>query len=207
MGDRVAVMRKGVLQQIDLPQRIYDAPANLFVASFIGSPAMNLVEAVVERSDGELACRVGEQVLALPSEVLTARPALNAYVDRTIALGIRPEQIEHAEQASEVPGDRRLRGRVLLTEALGSELLAHVEVEAKPVLREEVLEGVVERDEAVVEALMSDARARRMTFVGRFDSGLRLEWGEVVEMVVDTNKLHFFDLESGAAIPDRASSP
>jgi multiple sugar transport system ATP-binding protein len=202
MGDRVAVMRKGVLQQIDLPQRIYDAPANLFVASFIGSPAMNLVEAVVERSDGELACRVGEQVLALPSEVLTARPALNAYVDRTIALGIRPEQLQHAEQASEVPGDRRLRGRVLLTEALGSELLAHVEVEAKPVLREEVLEGVVERDEAVVEALMSDARARRMTFVGRFDSGLRLEWGEVVEMVVDTNKLHFFDLESGTAIPE-----
>jgi multiple sugar transport system ATP-binding protein len=205
MGDMVAVLRKGVLQHVDIPQRVYDAPANLFVASFIGSPAMNVVEARVEHSDDGLVCRVGDQALILPSEVVAARPALNSYVGKMIALGIRPEQLQHAALAADAPGDRRLRGRVLLTEALGSELLAHVEVEATPVLREEVLEGVVEQDEAIVEAMKSDALERRMTFVGRFGSNLQLRLGEAVEMTVDTQKLHFFDLESGTTIPEGQS--
>src|ERR671918_2780930 len=93
MGDRVAVLRKGRLQQLDEPQRLYDAPVNLFVASFIGSPAMNLVEARVERRDDDLVCRLGEQALVLPTEVVAARPALARYEGRKIALGIRPENV------------------------------------------------------------------------------------------------------------------
>ena len=206
MGDRVAVLRKGRLQQLDEPQRLYDAPVNLFVASFIGSPAMNLVEARVERRDDDLVCRLGEQALVLPTEIAAARPALEACVDRKIALGIRPERVQDAALASGTGADRRLRGRVLLTEALGSELLAHVEVEAKPVVRDEVLEGMVELDEAAVAGLKHEARERQMTFVGRFDPTSRLKAGETVEMVVDTSRLHFFDLDSGTAIAE-ATSP
>src|SRR5262249_11251507 len=87
MGDRVAVLRKGELQQVDPPQQVYDRPANLFVASFIGSPEMNLVEARLERADGGLACRLAGQELALPPELADARPGLEAYVGRTIGLG------------------------------------------------------------------------------------------------------------------------
>ena len=202
MGDRVTVLRKGELQQVDRPQRLYDAPVNLFVASFIGSPAMNLVEARLERSGGELVCRIGEQALAVPPEVVAARPALDAYVGREIAVGIRPERLEDAALATDAPDERRLRGRVLLTEALGSELLAHVQVKATPVVRDEVLEGLVELDDAVVAELKSEARERQATFVGRFDPSSQLTTGEVVEMAVDTARLHFFDLESGSAIPE-----
>jgi multiple sugar transport system ATP-binding protein len=208
MADRVAVMRRGLLQQVDVPQRIYDEPANLFVASFIGSPAMNLVEARLERRDGSLACLVGDQELGVPPGVLSHRPALGAYTGRTIALGIRPE---HVRNGTAVGGDAdRLRGRVLLTEALGSELLAHLEFQARPVVREEVLEGTIELDEAAVHDIKSEARERRMTFVGRFDAGTRMHLDENVEIGVDGTKLQFFDLDTGVAIrgetPDTASA-
>src|SRR5207245_1929708 len=94
MGDRVSVLRKGELQQVDTPQRLYSRPANLFVASFIGSPAMNLVQSRVDQEDGgQLVCRLGEQVLALPDELVAARPEVRRWAGRTVGLGIRPEHL------------------------------------------------------------------------------------------------------------------
>src|SRR5205823_61170 len=129
MGDRVAVMRDGALQQVDKPQRLYDAPANLFVASFVGSPPMNLFEATVEQDGSRLV--LGETQLDLPADVLAERPGLRSYVGRRVAVGIRPEEVR---EASGWDG-ARVRGRVLLVEALGAEQLIHIEVAAKPLER------------------------------------------------------------------------
>jgi multiple sugar transport system ATP-binding protein len=205
MGDRVAVMRKGELQQMDEPQRLYDAPKNLFVASFIGSPAMNIVEATVGRHDGAgLTVRIGDQELPVPQEVANRRPALAGYVGRKLAVGIRPEHLEDAGLARD--GGARLRGKVLLTEALGSEILAHVELKATPVLTEDVVEGAVyEADEAeIVTDLMSEDESGRTSFVGRLDPASRVRTDSEIELTVNTSKLLFFALESGYAIRESA---
>jgi multiple sugar transport system ATP-binding protein len=201
MGDRVAVMRKGELQQLGAPQTLYDNPLNLFVASFIGSPAMNLVEGTIFRANGGLGVRLGDQDLPVPDEVAAKRPGLADYDGRTVAVGIRPEHMEDA--AIETDGKPRLRGHVSVTEALGSEVLAHVEVAAKPVVSDEVIE-VVEGDEAVVQDLQADAAALRTTIVARFDAATRAKPGGDVEITVDTRKLQFFDLETGSTIRDKA---
>jgi multiple sugar transport system ATP-binding protein len=194
MGDRVAVMRKGELQQMAEPQALYDSPKNLFVASFIGSPAMNIFEGTVERRNGGLAVELGDQELPIPSDVAQRRPALGGYAGRTLAVGIRPEHLEDAAIARN--GGGRLRGRVQLTEALGSEILAHVEVHAKPVMTEDVVEGaVVSADEQEVAADLMSA-----TIVGRLDPASRVRPDSDVELAVDTEKLQFFDLETGFAI-------
>jgi multiple sugar transport system ATP-binding protein len=201
MGDRVAVMRKGELQQLGAPQMLYDNPSNLFVASFIGSPAMNLVEGTIMRVNGGLGVRLGDQDLPVPDEVAAKRPGLADYDGRTVAVGIRPEHMEDA--AIEPDGKPRLRGHVSVTEALGSEVLAHVEMTAKPVVSDEVIE-VVEGDEAVVQDLQADAAALRTTIVARFDAATRAKPGGDVEITVDTRKLQFFDLETGSTIRDKA---
>jgi multiple sugar transport system ATP-binding protein len=201
MGDRVAVMRKGELQQMAEPQKLYDSPKNLFVASFIGSPAMNIFEATVERRDGGLAVKLGDQELSVPADVAGRRPALSGYAGRPLAVGIRPEHLEDASVVRN--GGGRLRGRVLLTEALGSEILAHVEVHAKPVVTEDVVEGaVVDADEQVVAAeLMGDGgNGSRATLVGRLDPSSQVKPNTDVELSVDTEKLQFFDLETGHTI-------
>ena len=201
MGDRVAVMRKGELQQMDEPQKLYSDPANLFVASFIGSPAMNIVEADLTRSNGGYRARIGDQELTVPDGVVGARPALAAYDGRRVALGIRPEQLEDASLVHDGDAGSRLRGRVLLTEALGSELLAHVELEGKPVVTDDVLEGAVElQDTAVREDLEQQVEEQRSTFVGRFDASSEIRPGHIIDMAVDTSKLQLFDLETGLAI-------
>ena len=196
MGDRVCVLRKGELQQVDTPQVLYGHPRNLFVASFIGSPAMNLVEATLGRSPEGLACRVGDQVLAVPG----AHPELEPYVGRTIGLGIRPEHVHDAEFATGTQTVGRLKGRVVTTELLGAELLAHIEVAAEPVVTQEVLEVVGDTDQALIEDLKSVAREGRFVFVGRFRASSRLRAGDDVEAVVETSFMHFFDLETEAAI-------
>jgi multiple sugar transport system ATP-binding protein len=205
MGDHVAVMRKGELQQMETPQKLYSDPANLFVASFIGSPAMNIVEADLERADGTFAARIGDQALPIPPAVAASRPALERYSGRRVALGIRPEQLDDASLARD--GDQpRLRGRVLVTEALGSELLAHVELPGKPVVTDEVLEGAVELEDAMIDDLAQMAKEQHTTFVGRFDASSEVRPDHIVEMTVDTTKLQFFDLETGLAIRDSAAA-
>jgi multiple sugar transport system ATP-binding protein len=200
MGDRVAVLRKGQLQQVDSPQEVYDRPANLFVASFIGSPEMNLVEARLERGGDGLVCHVAGRELRLPPELVHARPGLEAYAGGTIGLGIRPEQLEDAALAGDAPAGSMLGGRVVTTELLGSELLAHVELEAPPVLTQEVREVLEDVDRSRVADLESEARARRTVVIGRFGIGSDARAGESIEMRVDARRLHFFDLASEAAI-------
>jgi multiple sugar transport system ATP-binding protein len=196
MGDRVAVMRGGLLQQLDPPQRLYDRPANLFVATFIGSPSMNLIEARIEQRDEGLVCAIGSQRLAVPANCAAA---LVPYVGRDLAVGIRPERIQHAAFVPDCPADHRLHGVVRLTEALGSALLAHVEIEARPVVHEQVLEGAAE-DEVVAEDMRAGQETRRTTIVCSFDPSATATAGEQIDLAVDTRHLHFFDLETGAAI-------
>jgi multiple sugar transport system ATP-binding protein len=205
MGDRVAVMRRGELQQMADPQKLYDSPKNLFVASFIGSPAMNIVEAAVERQGDGITVRIGDQTLPVPDEVVRRRPALAGYAGRKLALGMRPEHMEDAAVARN--GGARLRGHVLLTEALGSEILAHVEMEARPVVSEDVVEGAVvqaEEHEIAADLLGEHGDGHKTTFVARFDSSSSVRPDTNVEIVVDTQKLQFFDLETGHAIHESA---
>ena len=200
MGDRVAVLRRGVLQQFDEPQRLYLQPANMFVASFIGSPAMNMLEAKLERDGDGLVCRVGSATLKLPASVLSARPALAGYAGRSIAVGIRPEALDHAGRTNGGDGDR-LRGIVRVVEALGPEQLAHVEVEAKPVLAEEVIEGLVDLEQAdELAEIMPDAEGDQTTLIARLNASASVRPEDVIELSVDLPKLHFFEIESGATI-------
>jgi multiple sugar transport system ATP-binding protein len=204
MGDRVAVMRKGELQQMAEPQKLYDSPKNLFVASFIGSPAMNIVEADVVRGEQGLAVRIGDQELSVPEEVTRRRPALSGYVGRKLALGIRPEHLEDASLARNRGG--HLRGRVLITEALGSEILAHVEMKGAPVVTEDVVEAAVvdEQEQGIAADLLESGDGHRATFVGRLDTASSVKPDMEIELAVDTQKLQFFDLETGHSIQESA---
>jgi len=200
MGDRVAVMRKGELQQVAPPQELYDRPVNLFVGGFIGSPAMNMVEASIERSNGKLLVHVGEQSLTLGDEVLKARPAVAAYGGRRVVLGIRPESLEDAALEPDVPADRQIKGVLVLREPLGSEIVAHFEVDAPPALTEDVRE--LARDvgqETSVPATVEES-AGKTTMVGRFGPRSRVRAGSIVDVAVDTSGLHFFDLDTGHGI-------
>jgi multiple sugar transport system ATP-binding protein len=197
MGDRVAVMRQGVLQQVDAPQRLYDRPANLFVASFIGSPSMNLVEGQITARDGGIAVVIGNDEIALPESLLSRRSGIRSFEGRTVAVGIRPENLHEGPREGAT-----LRGLTILTEALGSELLAHVEIQAPPVMSDEVLEGaIVETEEkATVAELLATEDGHRSTIVGRLEPAAAVRPGKPVELGVDADKLHFFDLETGLAI-------
>jgi multiple sugar transport system ATP-binding protein len=201
MGDRVAVMRKGELQQVASPQDLYDHPVNLFVGGFIGSPAMNMVEATLGRADGGVAVEAGGQRINLGEETVSARPALKSYEGRKVVLGIRPEDLEDAALATEVPADRRLRGKVELREALGSEIMVHFTIDAPPALTEDVRELAqdIGDERAVQEAAEG---ASETTMVGRFGARSGVREGETAEVAVDTRSLHFFDPESGLGIYD-----
>jgi multiple sugar transport system ATP-binding protein len=200
MGDRVAVMRHGVLQQFDVPQRLYESPANLFVASFIGSPSMNVVEATVEKTAGAIALRVGSATLPLPAETVSARPALAGYAGRRIALGIRPEALDETTRRN---GDEtgRLRGITRAVEALGPELLVYLEVQAKPVLADEVLEGLVdEAEQQELAEILPDSEGTWAMMVARLDASASVRPDDTIDLAVDLRKLHFFDLDNGQAI-------
>ena len=199
MGDRVAVMRKGLLQQFDAPQRLYERPANLFVASFMGSPAMNVLEGSLERDGDVLTCRIGTAALVLPAEVQQARPELASYLGKPIAVGIRPEAFDEGAGQNGSDGGR-LRGDVQAVEALGSELLVHLELDAKPVLVEDVLEGLVDDEQAEELAELGISDSSRATVVARLDASARVHPGDSIELAVNLRRLHFFDLGSGEAI-------
>jgi multiple sugar transport system ATP-binding protein len=206
MGDRVAVMRKGELQQVAPPQELYDRPVSLFVAGFIGSPTMNMVEATVEQDDGRLAVVIGEQRLSLADEAMKAHPLLKDYVGKRVVVGIRPEDMEDAALRPETPEDQRLRGTMMLREALGSEINAHVEIEAPPVLTEDTRELA----EDIGTGHHHEAHTKRGTqtskLVGRFDPHTQAKPNEPVEIAVDTRALHFFDVDSGLGIYDKPAS-
>jgi multiple sugar transport system ATP-binding protein len=200
MGDRVAVMRKGELQQVASPQELYDRPVNLFVGGFIGSPAMNLIETTLEASNGTLHALVGDERLALSSELLDQRPALKGFEGKLVVLGIRPEDLEDAAIETDAPPDHRLKGKVELTEALGSEIMVHIGVGARPAMTEEVRE--LAEDLGDVRAAAESEEAAHTTMVGRFSPRSQVKEGDSLEMAVDTSSLHFFDPETGLGIYD-----
>ena len=192
LGDRVCVLRGGLLQQVDRPQVLYDRPANLFVAGFIGSPAMNLVEAELAERGGGLAVRFGSHDLAVPQELLNERPALRSYVGRRIALGIRPEDLEDAAAAS-VPDDARLDVVVDIKEDMGSEVFLHFTVDAPPV-RAEALKEII--GEEAIAAAAEQTHHHGSPFIARVSRGTHAQEGAEARLAVTTQLLHFFDLET-----------
>jgi multiple sugar transport system ATP-binding protein len=190
-------MRKGVLQQEGAPQTLYDEPANLFVATFVGSPAMNLFRAtVVAGDDGTPACRIGEQEVQLPPELAAAHSALAR--DLPIAVGVRPEDL--VDPATADPSWSRLKGEVTMVETLGFERLVHVAIEAEPVVTEDVLEVARDTDEASVERLQGAAQSRRVVAVARFDGSAIVRPHSQQELAIRPHKMRLFDLQTGNAI-------
>jgi len=204
MGDRVAVLRDGVLQQIAPPETLYGQPDNMFVAAFIGSPAMNLLEGRLLRADGGgLAVQLGSQTLDLGPALLGARPALAEFVDRDVVVGIRPEQMEDStlEQRSD-EHVALLTADVELREALGSELLVHLRIDAKPAITDDIRHATADVDDAAVEALEQQVAAGEAKVVSRFDTRSRVKVDDRIDVRVSTAHLHWFDPATGAAIRD-----
>ncbi len=201
LGQRVAVLRKGELQQVSPPQELYTRPANLFVAGFIGSPAMNFFEGRLEHTDGATSVSFGDgQRLAVDGQESELAGGLGGQGRRAVVVGVRPEHLEDAALAPATPADRRLRGLVRLRELLGSEVVIHFEVEAAPVVTEETRDLAKDVDESAVTELDHLRAARRTSFVGRFAADAPTEEGTVAEIAVTPGALRFFDPETGARI-------
>jgi multiple sugar transport system ATP-binding protein len=194
MGDRVAVMRRGVMQQVAVPQRLYERPANLFVAEFIGSPAMNLVEAELARADGALVALFGEHSLRVGKRVLDARPSLAGYAGRRVLLGIRPEYVEDATLVERAPPESTLSAVTDLREDMGPEVYVHFSLRVPPVRRPDIEEAKRE-DEAGAQPAVPGA-----AFVGRLSRQTPAREGLPIRLLVDPDRLYFFDSESGLAI-------
>jgi multiple sugar transport system ATP-binding protein len=192
MGDRVAILRGGLLEQVDAPQALYDRPASLFVAAFMGSPAMNLLRGrIVAEEDTRCALRLGTARLPLPDSVLEARPALMGRVDEEVVVGIRPEALRPANGARAA-----LEGRVVLRESLGSDVLVHVEVDAPSVLAGERLEAARE----IAGSEVNGTPPRRARITARLEPSVRAVTGETLRLTVDPTRLHFFDAHTERAL-------
>jgi multiple sugar transport system ATP-binding protein len=200
MGDRVAVIRKGELQQAEAPQELYDHPVNIFVAGFIGSPAMNMVEALVSRQNGGVSVEFAGNQLRVDDELLKERPGLKRFDGRKLVLGIRPEDFEDASLVPQAPKDRRIPATVDLREALGSEVLIHFTVKAPVVLTEDTKELAVDVGAEALEDLEQVAEQGETTFVAQLNPRTRAQRGREIELFVDTRRLHFFDPDTGLGI-------
>jgi multiple sugar transport system ATP-binding protein len=194
MGDRMAVMKAGVLQQLGTPPECYDTPVNIFVAQFVGSPPMNLVTAGISSDDQGLLVKVGDSTLRIPDVVLNTRPALKSYVGRKVVLGVRSEDMEDATLARGESAER-IKSKVTLTEALGSELVVHFTFPGEKVvtadtklIAEELGEGVHVGPELGV------------TWVASFAPRSRVRMGDEIEVAIDVERAHYFDAETSQAI-------
>jgi multiple sugar transport system ATP-binding protein len=198
MGDRVAVLKRGVLQQADSPQHLYDHPDNLFVGGFIGSPSMNIAEGTIERDDGKLYVKMETMSrLRIDEHALDRYPKVPEYAWRRVAVGMRPEHFYRPDAA--VPDDQKMpRREVMLVEALGSEILVHFATSAPPVITEDMREAIDDAD--AFADLERHAREGGQQFVARLDPGRPPKLGEQVDMAFRTEFLHFFDLDSGRAL-------
>ena len=200
LGERVAVMRKGELQQVAPPQELYDRPANLFVAGFIGSPSMNFVQATVEAVDGGLGIGFGKERVAVDDRELAEHPSLREHVGKQVIVGIRPEHLEDAALAADGRPDRRVHGLVRLKEALGSEIVVHFQIEAVPAVSPELSELEEVDESALLDQLDHQRRMRRTAFVGRFGVATGVVEDEPAEIAVASGALRFFDPETGSAV-------
>jgi multiple sugar transport system ATP-binding protein len=198
MGDRVAVMSAGHLQQVDTPQVLYDNPRNEFVAGFIGSPSINLVEAQLEQGDGHLVVTFGDHRLAVDDRAVRNRSGLKDYVGRTVILGIRPENFEDASIESDAPKDRLLKATCDLTEPLGAEVLIYFSTAATGVVSSAAAADAGE--DADVHLGGDGNGADRTRLVARVSPRTKIAEGSEVVLAVDTSRLYFFDPETGDAI-------
>ena len=185
MGDRVAVMSRGYLQQVDTPQNLYDFPDNIFVATFIGSPQMNMVRGLFEAIGDAGRVQFGSQSLNVPASVLSARPSLAGYHGKEIAVGIRPEHLEDAALVTDATD--HVIGTVEIREGLGSEVLLHVSMDAQPVRAEDVEADRLETPNGT-------------TMVARVAPATTLKPGQSASLAVQTAHMHLFDLDTGQSI-------
>jgi len=199
MGDRVAVMNAGHLQQVDTPQVLYDNPVNEFVAGFIGSPSINLVEAELEQANGGLAVKLGDYRLAVDERAARNRSNLGNYVGRSVILGIRPEDFEDATIEPDAPPDRRMKVTCDLTEPLGSEVLVHFSTGATRIVSSAIAADAGEDAEVSLGGENGDG-AGQTRLVARVSPKTRIAEGSEIELAVDTSRLYFFDPETRDAI-------
>jgi multiple sugar transport system ATP-binding protein len=208
MGDRVAVIRRGMLQQVDNPQTLYEHPVNLFVAGFIGSPAMNLFDATLSAGDdGGLTVEFGGFRLPLPAETIAERQALRGFAGRSLVLGIRPEDMEDASLVTDAPPERRISSTVDLREALGSDVVVHMTIAAPPAMTDDMKELASDVGAEALDHVQRLAAGGTTTLIARLNPRTSVQKGSPVELVVDTHRLHFFDPDSGAAIYGDATGP
>jgi multiple sugar transport system ATP-binding protein len=187
MGDRVAVLKDGYLQQVDTPQNLYDHPKNVFVAAFIGSPSMNLYEAVLTKDGAGGTVQIGSQSLGVPASIFEESPALAAYSGKNIIVGIRPESMSDAALDTDHPADQRLRSTASLVEALGSDILVHFDIDAP---------SVDSGDPDAVEEVSEDSTPS----VARFDPRSQTRLGSPIEIAVEVARMKFFDAETHLTI-------
>ncbi len=192
MGDRVAVLKDGYLQQVDTPQNLYDHPVNVFVAAFIGSPSMNLFEATVTLAGDGGSIQLGSHTLGLGPETLQKHPNLRNFDGKQIIIGIRPEDYEDASIATDVPENQRITSKVSLLEALGSEIMAHFRVDAPTV------------DSGDPDAAEDKGHAGTANAVGRFNPRSTARMGQEIQIAISTENMHFFDPTTRMAIADGA---
>ena len=190
MGDRVAVLKGGILQQVDAPQTLYDRPGNLFVAAFIGSPSMNLFESELTEADGRWTVAIGSQRVVLDPAIFETRPRLRSFGGRRVIVGIRPEDLDDVILDPSIPEDQRIRVEIELVEALGAEIMAHFTIDA----------AAAETGDP--DAIEEVGAAGTTKAVARLDprSGVKLR--ESAELGIHTARLHFFDIDTGESIWD-----
>ena len=191
MADRVAVINAGVLQQVNAPQELFDAPDNLFVAAFIGSPSMNLLEGNLSRDNGAMQLHLGSQTFEAPEAIFEGRQALRSFVGEDLVVGLRPKDFHH-EQVERFPASQRTRLQVQNLESLGHERIVYFESDAQRVVPDEVL---VEEGDIV-------SAAEGSLLVARFAAKSPMATGDVIDVAVDVEGAHFFDPDTGLAIRD-----
>ena len=194
MGDRVAVMSMGVLQQVAEPQTLYDAPANMFVAAFIGTPPMNLFEARIEKEGDYVAVVIAGARIPMPKDRDWRYPRLAEYAGKSVVMGVRAEDVHAAETK---PGWPTIKGRLGLLEALGSSQIGYMHIDAKKVATTTSAQTASTRPED----LQTEAASSFVTnLVAYFPPRMPLKINTEVSVALDTANLHFFDAESGAAL-------
>jgi multiple sugar transport system ATP-binding protein len=201
MGDRVAVMRGGELQQVGTPLELFEHPSNAFVAGFIGSPAMNLVRAELARDGdgGGARVRLGSHALAVSPATLQSHPGLAEHSGGEVILGIRPQAFEVAALAADDSAPR-MRVTATLAEVLGTDTLVRFDVDAPPVLTDELKELAADAGVDMLDRLEASATAGVTEFVARVDPRATVRPGESLELTIDADQLHYFDPHSGVAL-------
>ncbi|GAB3213447.1 ABC transporter ATP-binding protein [Marinactinospora thermotolerans] len=206
LGDRVAVLRDGKLQQVDTPKNLFDHPVNLFVAGFIGSPAMNFVAARLEQNGDGAVLKFADQTLPVADETLAAKPELRDYFGREIVLGIRPSDFDDAELAAYNGGTMTVKADV--TEEIGTEINVIFTIDAPPLDHEDAAAlaadaaGDGDEDDAAL-PLTRD----KSVFTARVSPRSSVRPGQMITLAVDTRQLHYFDKVSGLSIGHPASKP